>query len=296
MRVPVALMALVVLAGCAKQPAPPAAKVAAPAPATPAAAAASTASGVAPVPAPPNVVTVSGTVLETMDASEYTYMRLKTASGEIWTAINKAKIRKGDAVTVTNAMVMDGFQSKTLNRTFDHILFGVLAGPGGAPPAAAAAPPAAAPGAAAPAAAAPMIADHRPSNGSAPATQPEMAAQHGEAIGGPPDAPDVKVPKADGPNAKTVAEVWTQRVSLKGKEVVVKGKVVKVTNGVMGKNWLHLRDGSGAKAKKDNDLSVTTGAVVKVGDVVTATGLVTIDKDFGAGYAYPVILENAKVK
>jgi hypothetical protein len=291
MRVPVVLMALVVLAGCAKRPAQPVAQPSAQAPAS----AAGTSASSAPAPAPPKVVSVSGTVLETMDASEYTYMRLKTASGETWAAINKTKIRKGDAVTVTNAMVMDGFQSTTLNRTFDHILFGVLAGPDGAP-LASAAPAAAAPPAAAPAAAAPMIADHRPANGSMPATQPEMAAQHGEAIGGPPDAPDVKVPKADGPNAKTVAEVWTQRVSLKGKEVVVRAKVVKVTNGVMNKNWLHLRDGSGAKAKKDNDLSVTTDAVVKVGDVVTATGLVTIDKDYGAGYAYPVILENAKVK
>ncbi len=114
MRVPVSLMALVVLAGCAKQPAAPAAKPAAAAPAT----------NVAPAAPQPQLVTVSGTVLETMDASDYTYMRLKTSSGETWAAITKTKIAKGDSVTVTNAMVMDGFQSKTLNRTFDHILFG----------------------------------------------------------------------------------------------------------------------------------------------------------------------------
>lgn len=277
MRVPVSLMALVVLAGCAKQPAAPAEKSAAPAAAAPA-------TNVVPAAPPqPQLVTVSGTVLETMDASDYTYMRLKTATGETWAAITKTKITKGDAVTVTNAMVMDGFQSKTLNRTFDHILFGVLAAPGAAAPAGAAA--------------LPMVSDHAPTAGTTGGETPQqMAAQHGQAAGGPPDAPDVKVPKAEGANAKTVAELWAHRTALKGKEVVVKAKVVKVTNGVMGKNWLHVRDGSGSKAAKDNDLTVTSDATAKVGDVVTATGVVSIDKDFGAGYAYPVIVENAKLK
>jgi hypothetical protein len=62
----------------------------------------------------------------------------------------------------------------------------------------------------------------------------------------------------------------------------------------MGKNWVHLRDGSGT-AGKDNDITVTTGDRVAVGDVVTAKGTVRVDKDFGAGYAYPVIVEDAKL-
>jgi hypothetical protein len=288
MRLPASLLALVFLAGCGKQQPALDVKTAAPASA-PAASAAAPASGA--VPAAPEValVTVSGTVLETMDAAEYTYMRLKTATGETWAAINKTKIAKGDAVTVTNAMVMDGFQSKTLNRTFDHILFGVLASPGAAP--------AAAPAAGGPAASLPMVSDHPPTAGTTGGQSPQqMAAQHGQAAGGPADAPDVKVPKAQGANAKTVAELWAQRASLKGKEIAVQAKVVKVTNSVMGKNWLHVRDGSGSKAAKDNDLTVTTDVVAKVGDVVTVTGTVSVDKDFGAGYAYPVIIENAKLK
>jgi len=218
-----------------------------------------------------------------MDATDYTYMRLKTASGETWAAVTKTKVAKGDDVTVANAMVMDGFESKTLNRKFDHIVFGVLAGPGAA--------------AAAPAAGdLPMVAGHPPTAGTAGGETPQqMAAQHGQAAGGPEDAADVKVDKAAGANAKTVAELWAQRASLKGKEIVVKARVVKVTSGVMGRNWLHVRDGSGSKATKDNDLTVTTEASAKIGDVVVVTGLVSIDKDFGAGYAYPVIVENAKV-
>ncbi len=288
MRVPVTLMALVLLAGCGKQQPALDVKTAAPAKA-PAASASAPASGVVPAAPEAALVTVSGTVLETMDAAEYTYMRLKTATGETWAAINKTKIAKGDTVTVTNAMVMDGFQSKTLNRTFDHILFGVLATPGAPAPAAAGAPAAAS--------SLPMVSDHPPTAGTTGGQSPQqMAAQHGQAAGGPADAPDVKVPKAEGANAKTVAELWAQRASLKGKEVAVKAKIVKVTNSVMGKNWLHVRDGSGSKAAKDNDLTVTTDVVAKVGDVVTVTGTVSVDKDFGAGYAYPVIIENAKLK
>lgn len=283
MRVPSVVLALAVLAGCSKQPsAAPASSGAQPAPP------AASASGAVPAAPAPALTTVSGTILETMDASEYTYMKLKTATGDVWTAVNKSKVAKGDTVTVTNAMVMDGFQSKTLNRTFDRILFGVLAGPGGAPPTG---------GAPAAAAALPMVSDHPPTAGTTGGETPQqMAAQHGQAAGGPSDAPDVKVPKAEGANAKTVAELWAQRLALKSKEVVVRAKVVKVTSGVMGRNWLHVRDGSGSKAKKDNDLTVTTDASAKVGDVVTITGVVSVDKDFGAGYAYPVIVEGAKLK
>jgi hypothetical protein len=62
----------------------------------------------------------------------------------------------------------------------------------------------------------------------------------------------------------------------------------------MGKNWLHVRDGTGAQAKGDNDITVTTsGGEWQVGDVVTVVGTVRTDKDFGAGYAYPVIIEEA---
>jgi hypothetical protein len=276
MRVPVCLLTLAVLAGCSKQSSTPALQVT-----TPAAASAASASGAVPAAPEPALTTVTGTVLETMDASDYTYMRLKTATGETWTAVNKAKVAKGDTVTVTNAMTMDGFQSKTLNRTFDKILFGILAVPGAAPAAAGVAP-------------APMASAHQSAAGTAPAPG-QVAAQHGQAAGGPEDAPDVKVPKAEGANARTVAELWAQRASLKGKDVTVKAKVVKVTSGVMGRNWLHVRDGSGSKATRDNDLTVTTEAAPKVGDVVTLSGVVSVDKDFGAGYAYPVIVENAKL-
>jgi hypothetical protein len=104
---------------------------------------------------------------------------------------------------------------------------------------------------------------------------------------------DAKVAKASGPNAKTVAEIVTQAADLKDKTVLVRGKVVKYNAGIMGKNWIHLRDGSGSAAAGTNDVLITSLNEVKVGDVVTAKGIVRTDKDFGSGYVYKVIVEEA---
>jgi hypothetical protein len=120
-----------------------------------------------------------------------------------------------------------------------------------------------------------------------------MGAQHAAAAAGPADVGDVKVPKATGANAKTVAEVHAQKAQLKEKKVTVRGKVVKSNAGIMGKNWIHVRDGSGTQEKGDNDITVTSESAASVGEVLVITGVVRVDKDFGAGYAYPVIIEEA---
>jgi RecJ-like exonuclease len=123
-----------------------------------------------------------------------------------------------------------------------------------------------------------------------------LAAQHAGVSAAPADVGPIKVEKAQGANARTVAEIHSQKGQLKGKPVAVRGKVVKYNAGIMGKNWLHLRDGTGSDAKKDNDLTVTTAAQdVQVGDVVLVSGKVAVDKDFGSGYTYGVIVEEATV-
>jgi DNA/RNA endonuclease YhcR with UshA esterase domain len=111
-----------------------------------------------------------------------------------------------------------------------------------------------------------------------------------------PDTPDAKVPKASGPNARTVAEIMTKSAELKDKPVLVRGKVVKYNAAIMGKNWIHLRDGSGSAANDTNDLIVTTANQAKVGDVVAVKGVVRTDKDFGSGYAYKVLVEDATLQ
>ena len=93
---------------------------------------------------------------------------------------------------------------------------------------------------------------------------------------------------------KTVQEVYQEKDKLKGKAVTLRGKVVKYNEAILGKNWLHLRDGTGKDPT--NDLTVTTQTKAKVGDTVLVEGNVSLDKDLGSGYRYDVILEDAKVK
>jgi hypothetical protein len=104
------------------------------------------------------------------------------------------------------------------------------------------------------------------------------------------------VPKAQGPDARTVAEIFGKRAELKDKPVLLRGKVVKVTPAVMGKNWLHLRDGSGLAKDNTNDIIVTTKEQTKVGSVVVARGVVRTDIDLGSGYAYKVLIEDATLQ
>ena len=105
-----------------------------------------------------------------------------------------------------------------------------------------------------------------------------------------------KVTKATGPDARTVAEVVQGKAALKDKTVLVRGRVVKVNTAIMGKNWLHLQDGSGSAADGSNDLLVTTQDVATVGDIVSARGTVRTDVTVGPGYAYAVMIEAATLK
>lgn len=228
-------------------------------------------------------MSITGTIVETMDAGGYTYMKLKTPAGEMWSAVNQAKVQKGQTVTIATPMLMENFESKTLKRKFDKIVFGTLAAPGSA----AAAPPSGLPP------------GHPATSGAAanPPSGGSMAAAHASAASGPADAGAgaIKVAKAEGASGRTVSELWAQRTALKGKEIAVRGKIVKFTPEVMGKNWIHLRDGSGTHGKKDDDITVTTTATAQIGDVVLVRGTVKTDRDLGAGYTYPVIIEDAKL-
>ena len=115
-------------------------------------------------------------------------------------------------------------------------------------------------------------------------------------IGKSVDVGDVKVSKASGPNARTVAEIITKRIELKDKTVLVRGKVVKFTPEVLGKNWIHLRDGSGSAADNTHDVLVTTKDQARIGDVVVAKGVVHTDRDFGSGYSYKVLVEEVTLQ
>ncbi len=88
----------------------------------------------------------------------------------------------------------------------------------------------------------------------------------------------------------TIAEVYNNKISLAGKTIRVRGQVTKFNAKVMNKNWLHIMDSSG-----ENDLTITSDNTATVGDVVVISGKLTLDKDFGYGYFYPLIIEQASI-
>lgn len=210
---------------------------------------------------------VSGEVLEVKNVDSYTYMRLKTPGGETWAAVTRADIRNGAQVTIENAMVMNNFESKSLKKTFDTIVFGTIGTSGKQILSA--------------------HADHNPTATNANANTKVDAKA---------DSAPIKVPKATGANARTIGELYEKSAALKDKNVEIRGKVVKYNAGIMGKNWMHLQDGSGSASNGTHDLLVTTKGQAKPGDVVTVQGVLHTDKDFGAGYSYKVIIEDATIK
>ena len=94
-------------------------------------------------------------------------------------------------------------------------------------------------------------------------------------------------------NLKTVAVLNKDKTALVGKTVSAQGKVVKVNNGIMGRNFVHVQDGTGDAS--NNNLIVTSKDTANVGDSVSVTGVVAVNRDFGGGYSYPLLVEEAKI-
>ncbi|MEZ4648200.1 MAG: nucleotide-binding protein [Candidatus Eisenbacteria bacterium] len=224
-----------------------------------------------------------GTVAETFDASDYTYVRLEKGGESVWAAGPQSKVSVGEELGVTLAMPMKDFKSTSLDRTFDMLYFVQAFDRGGS-----------------------GMSGGGMAGGGMSGGDPHAGMNMGGMMGGEED-PDAKVrtmapttdlsfdgiAKAEG--GQTIGEVWAEKASLSGKPVVVRGKVVKYNGGIMGKNWLHIQDGTGEAAKSTHDLTVTSDASAKVGDIVVVQGVLATDKDFGAGYAYDAIIENAQV-
>ena len=138
-----------------------------------------------------------------------------------------------------------------------------------------------------------------PATGAAPPPAPAESTPAAMPEGHPTVKPSAEVDLsgiAKPESGLTVAELFDRKDELAGKTVVVRGKVVKVAAAIMDRDWVHVRDGSGAEGK--NDLTVTTTSTprAKVGDTVLVTGVVSTNKDLGMGYKYEVMIEDGEVK
>lgn len=207
----------------------------------------------------------SGKVLETMNSGGYTYVKLQAEGGPIWLAGPESKVKKGDTISTDQGNLMTAFNARSLNRTFDKIWFvSSITGPGA------------------------VMKGNDPHAGI-----PGFVA--GKETKNKP-SPSSKKPKAGSITKAgyTIADVYAKKNTLKGKMVEVRGVVTKYSGGIMGKNWLHIMDGSGAVGS--DDLSVTTKAEVKIGDRVVIKGKLNTAVDVGSGYFYDVLIEDATVK
>lgn len=190
-------------------------------------------------------------VVDMIQANDYTYLNVKEGENTFWIAVTKMDIEKGEMLYFSQSMLMKNFESPSLGRTFESVLF---------------------------------VQDARKSSDPNKNSDPHSNAQN---LG----KKNVKIEPLN-PD-KSIAKIYENKSSLSGQIVKVKGQVVKYNANIMNRNWVHIQDGSGSAA--DYDLVVTTQDAVKMGDVITVEGTVAVDKDFGAGYFFPVIIENAKV-
>lgn len=133
-----------------------------------------------------------------------------------------------------------------------------------------------------------------PPAGMPPTGMPPSQSSGGSASAGAPFA-DIQVAKATAANAYTVNELFARAAELDTRRVTVRGQVVKVSLNIMNRNWVHLQDGTGDPAAKTHDLVLTTAGLVETGSVVTMEGVLAHNKDFGFGYRYDVIVEEAAV-
>ena len=230
---------------------------------------------------------VSGTIKETMNASGYTYMLVTSEGKDSWIAIPETPVEKGASIQYYQGMEMKEFNSKTLNRTFPSIIFssGIAQ---------------ASDKQTEPATTSGQTNDSFASAVKAEKSAPAAAATNeSQSSGGSAGAivplAELSIEKAAADNGYTVAELFAQAKELTGKKVQVRGKVMKVSPAIMGKNWIHIQDGTGNPMDNTHDLVVTTNETIVLDSTVTFEGVITANKDFGAGYKYDAIVEEAVV-
>ena len=198
-------------------------------------------------------VHISGEVVETMDAGNYTYVQVKDGDRTVWAASDRIAVKVGDHVSIPQGTTVKDFESPTLGRKFDEIIFAdaIVKGDG------------------------------------------SSAAAHGSHGSAKPEATETAGPIEQPEGGTAIAQIHALRKELAGKEVTVRGRVVKFTERVMDRNWIHIVDGSGDGAA--GDLTITTKDKTKIGDIITATGVVSIDEDFGYSYQYSVLIKDASL-
>jgi len=203
-----------------------------------------------------NPGTENGIVKEVLQTSNYTYLLLDIEGNETWIAAVKMDAKVGQKYYFVQNMEMENFQSKELNRIFEKILFVQQISTD--------------PG---------VFTDK---------TQKQSDYKS-----------DIKVTKQDveigsEKGITSISDIYSNKNKYNGAVLIVKGVVTKYNPGIMNKNWIHLQDGT--ESDGHFDLVITTLENSQVGDTLTLSGKLLLDKDFGYGYKYDVLMEDAVKK
>lgn len=201
-------------------------------------------------------------VTEVIQASSYTYLKVKENMNERWVAVTKQDVNVGDVYYYDEALQMTNFTSKDLDRTFDEIYFVNSISK-------------------TPMAQSPMMGGGA-AGGSMPAHSGKVETEKLSSITLEKNSDEV-----------TIADIYSKKSEYASKEFEIRGIVVKVNPEVMGKNWIHIQDGTNSNS--DFDLTITSQDLAQKGDEVVFKGKLTLNKDFGSGYSYDVIMEDASL-
>ncbi|MDN3642417.1 GW dipeptide domain-containing protein [Lutimonas halocynthiae] len=194
------------------------------------------------------------TINEVLQTGAYTYLLVQEGQQEYWMAVQKYDAKVGEKIYFVEAMEMSNFESKELNRVFDKIFF---------------------------------VDQISKTPIDAETLKAELIDKKQKKMEHLLDSIKIK-PVAGG---QSIGELYSNAEKFKEKTVTIRGQVVKVNMDIMDRNWVHLVDGT--KGDDRSDLTFTTKELVKVGDTVVFKGILALDREFGAGYVYPLIVEEA---
>lgn len=190
--------------------------------------------------------------LEALPTTKYVYVRVKEGEEEFWIATTLQEIAIGKSYFFRGGLMKTDFVSKEYGRTFDKLFLVSQLVPS----------------------------DHGGSNTGA-----------GPAATGATPSTSTPLPQVDVPGSTRISEIVGDPKRFAGKTLQVNGTCTKVNPNIMGRNWIHVKEGG----KSGQELVITTNDMVAEGQSVTMIGTVTVDKDFGAGYRYDVLLEGGRL-
>ena len=206
-----------------------------------------------------------GKILSIQNAMGYKYLKVDENGTELWVAIANAPVKVGEKIGYDKKTIMKDFKSKSLGKSFKEIIF---------------------------------ASDVYLPEKSESAPIKDLQDMLGLSVPQPKTAKIIEEEKPaklfEQKAFYTIEEAYMWKNSLKGKTIKIKGTVHKVARGIMKLDWVHLEDGTGSADKMNDDIVFTIkNANVKAGDKVIATGKVVVDKDFGYGYFYKIIVQES---